>query len=142
MTKLNPDIGKLILRLTGGGLMIFHGIHKLLNGHDFIKQVLGEAGLPETIWIGTPIGEVLAPICLILGIFTRTSAALISFTMFMSIYLVHGWSGLQLNPDYGSVNAELNLLYLFIGLSIYFLGSGKFAVSQILFPKNSGLKKY
>lgn len=140
MTNLNEDLGKLILRLTAGGFMMFHGIHKLLHGHDFIKKVLGEAGLPEIIWIGTPIGEVLAPICLILGVFTRSAGLLTAFTMFMAIYLTQGWSGLLLNETYGSVNAELNLLHLFMGLSIYFLGAGKYALSTKILPENSKLK--
>ncbi|CAA6806270.1 MAG: Unknown protein, partial [uncultured Sulfurovum sp.] len=34
----NDDLGKLILRLMIGGLMLFHGISKLQNGVGFIEE--------------------------------------------------------------------------------------------------------
>ena len=34
---MQPNVGKLILRLMIGGMMIFHGIAKLSHGIDFIK---------------------------------------------------------------------------------------------------------
>lgn len=41
MTKgINQDFGKLLIRISVGGLMIFHGIYKLIHGHDFIKIML------------------------------------------------------------------------------------------------------
>ena len=38
--ELNSDLGKLLLRISIGGLMIFHGVSKLLHGHDFIQGML------------------------------------------------------------------------------------------------------
>ena len=43
----NADLGKLIIRLTLGGLMLFHGIAKLLNGIGFIEGELASHGLPR-----------------------------------------------------------------------------------------------
>ena len=37
---LNEDIGKLILRVSIAGLMLFHGFFKLFNGIDGIKFVM------------------------------------------------------------------------------------------------------
>ena len=36
----NNDLGLLLLRLTIGGLMLFHGIHKLVSGVGFISGML------------------------------------------------------------------------------------------------------
>ncbi|HRM78298.1 MAG TPA: DoxX family protein, partial [Aliarcobacter cryaerophilus] len=44
---LNEDIGKLILRVSIAGLMLFHGFFKLFNGIDGIKYLVPQAGLPE-----------------------------------------------------------------------------------------------
>lgn len=141
--KTNSDaIGKLILRVSAGVMMLLHGIHKIINGHDHIKEMLNGAGLPEILWVGVPFGEVLAPLCLILGFFTRTATSLIIFTMFMAIYLTQGWSGLMLNETYGGFNAEFNLWHLLVSVSIFFMGTGKWSLSEKLFKEGSRLKKY
>lgn len=121
------EIGKLVLRFGVGGLMIFHGIHKLIYGHDFIIDQLNTAGLPKYLWFGVPVAEVLAPLGLILGFGTRIASLLIAFTMCMTFYLLFGWGGFALN-EVGGLKAELNLLFLMGSLSIYFLGSGKYSL--------------
>ncbi len=65
------DLGKFILRLGVGGLMIFHGIHKIIHGHDMIIEQLAAKGYPTWLWLGVPVGEIIAPILLIVGVFTR-----------------------------------------------------------------------
>lgn len=44
LSVLNADIGKLILRLTIGGLMLFHGWAKVVNGIGGIKAMVAKAG--------------------------------------------------------------------------------------------------
>ncbi|WP_405292307.1 DoxX family protein [Algibacter sp. Ld11] len=139
MKSINQNIGLLILRITVGGLLLFHGIKKVVDGHDFVRKVLSDANLPEFLWLGVPVAEVVAPICLILGILTRSASLLISFTMVMTIYLAYGWAGFELN-QYGAFKIELNLFFLFTALSIYFTGAGKHALSERLFNSNIKLK--
>lgn len=45
----NNDLGLLLLRLSVGGLMLFHGIHKLVYGVGFIGGMLAQLGLPSFI---------------------------------------------------------------------------------------------
>ncbi len=125
--ELNADLGKLLLRLPVGGLMLFHGIAKLIHGFEPIKGMLANNGLPQFIWLGVPLGEVVAPICILLGIFTRISSLLIAFTMVMTIYLVHKMETFSLT-EMGSLAGELNLFYLLTALALFFLGSGKFSL--------------
>ncbi|MTG97423.1 DoxX family protein [Myroides albus] len=122
---MGTDFGKLLLRLGVGGLMIFHGIYKLIHGHDFIINQLSAKGLPTWLWLGVPIGEVVAPLFLILGIASRFSAAVIAFTMVMSIFLVNGMAVFN-TTNTGGLAGELNLLFLFSSLAIAFIGPGKF----------------
>lgn len=125
--EINTDLGKLLLRISVGGLMIFHGIAKLINGHDFIRMMLEEKGLPTFLWLGVPIGEVIAPLCIILGICTRISSLLIAFTMIMTIYLVHQMTIFNITEN-GGLAGEINLFFLMTSLSIFFLGSGKYSL--------------
>ena len=77
----NADLGKLIIRLTLGGLMLFHGIAKLLNGIGFIEGELASHGLPTFLAYGVYVGEIIAPLMVILGYQTRIGALLIIFNM-------------------------------------------------------------
>lgn len=43
-TLSHEDAGKLLLRLAVGGLMLFHGLHKLLDGVDGISGMLVAQG--------------------------------------------------------------------------------------------------
>lgn len=133
--SLNDDLGKLLVRMPTGGLMLFHGIYKLIHGHDFIKSSLTEKGFPEILWIGVPIAEVVAPILLILGIFGRISALLISTVMIFSLYLAHGIASFSLT-EHGGLEAEYNIYFIFVGLGIFFSGTGKYSIYK---PENKWL---
>lgn len=120
------DLGKFILRLGVGGLMIFHGIHKIIHGHDMIIEQLAAKGYPTWLWLGVPVGEIIAPILLIVGVFTRLSGVLIAFTMVMSMILVKGGGSFALSATTGGIGAELNVLYLVGALAIAMIGPGSY----------------
>lgn len=124
----NEDIGKLILRLTVGFLILFHGIAKIRNEDmmNFIQTDLERINLPALLSHGVYLGEVIAPLLIILGIFTRLGGLLIVINMLFAISLRHLNEIFSLN-EYGGIQLELQLLYLFCGLAIIFLGSGKYA---------------
>lgn len=125
----NSDLGLLILRFGTGGLMMFHGIYKMIHGHDFIRTVLQNKGLPEFLWIGVPTAEVLAPLLLILGIITRISSILITFVMLLSIYLAFGLEAFELNK-FGGMNAEYNIFFIFASLALSLTGPGKYSLNK------------
>ena len=59
--------GKLVLRLAIGGLMLFHGVAKMVNP-DFmtgIVKLVTAAGLPTEVAYGVYIGEVIAPVMIL-----------------------------------------------------------------------------
>ncbi|MHC5202377.1 DoxX family protein [Myroides sp. LJL119] len=124
------DFGKLILRLAVGGLMILHGIHKLIYGHEFVVTQLRNADLPEILWVGLPITQILAPLCLIIGFATRISSLLVVFTMGMAVFLTKGMTGFDIDPNTGGLLAELNILFLASALTISLIGPGKLAIYQ------------
>src|SRR5690606_18181180 len=71
------DLAKLLLRLVLGVLILFHGWAKLRHGIGGIEAMLAVRGLPSFLAWGVYLGEVVAPLLLILGVYTRLAAALI-----------------------------------------------------------------
>ena len=117
------DLGKLLLRLAVGGLMLFHGLHKLFGGVGFISGLLVEKGLPGFIAYGVLIGEVVAPILIIVGLFTRPAALVLAFTMIVAWLMVG--TGKTFALDAVGAWAIESLVYFFIGsLAGAFFGAG------------------
>ena len=123
------NIGKLILRLMLGSLMLFHGIDKLSKGIDYIKKLVVAQGVPEYLAYGVYMGELLAPLLLILGFRSRIWAGIIAVNMLVAIYLTQMSSLLKLGVN-GAWAVEVQIFYLFSALSILFIGSGKYAISR------------
>lgn len=128
------DLGKLVLRLSVGGMLLTHGISKIQNFDDtlaWIQGVLAALGLPAFMAYGVFLGEVAAPVLLILGILPRLSSLAIMVTMVVAI-LSHttGENGTALFSlgGYGGWSFELQGLYLFGALAIFIMGSGAISV--------------
>ena len=125
----NADLGKLILRLTLGGLLLFHGISKLLNGIGFVEGALTSHGIPAIFAYGVFIGELLAPLMVILGYHTRIGALLIVFNMLVAFALVHTHQLLKIGAG-GGWALELQGFFLFTALALIFLGPGRYKLKS------------
>lgn len=123
----SSDIGKFLLRLSIGCLMLLHGIHKISNGIGGIEGAMQGLGLPSFLAYGVYVGEVLAPLLLIVGVCVRFSALMVIGTMMIASIVVTGGEIFALNSHGGWI-VELQGLYLFGALAIVFLGSGKLAL--------------
>ncbi|NTU58819.1 MAG: DoxX family protein [Chlorobiaceae bacterium] len=125
----NNDLGKLLLRLCVGGLMMFHGVHKLIHGYGFIGAKLKAAGLPELLVAGVPIGEVVAPMLIVLGLYTRPAALIEAVLMAMAVWLVH-MGQLTALTEQGGYALELQAFYFLGSLAVFFLGAGRYSMSR------------
>ena len=69
----NDSLGKLILRLTVGPLILLHGVHKMrhLESLDSIGKMLAGINLPTALAYGVFLGEVIGPLMIILGLLHR-----------------------------------------------------------------------
>ena len=124
------SIGKLILRLMLGVLMLFHGVAKLMHAPAIVERIgaqLVSAGLTPYLVYAVFIGEVLAPLMIVFGVFTRIGGLLVVINMIFAVYLVHPGDILSLTKN-GGWMLELQAFYLFAGLALLFLGSGKIAI--------------
>ena len=126
---ISPDIAKLLLRLSVGILMLFHGIHKIIHGVGGIKSMLAKAGMPEFLAYGVYVGELIVPLFIIIGLYARVASLVLAFNMFVAILLAYGGSLFALGK-HGGLLIELPLFYLLLSFVIFFLGSGKYSVNN------------
>jgi putative oxidoreductase len=91
--------------------------------------MLADEGLPEWLAWGIYLGEIVAPILLLLGFLTRPAGFVVAVTMAMSMYLAFGMDSFGLN-QYGGLATELNWLYLIGGLALCLTGGGRFSVGR------------
>jgi putative oxidoreductase len=125
----NNDLGKLILRVLVGILLLFHGIDKLQHGYGFVEQMLRNARFPGFFSHLILVGEILAPFFMILGLYTRQAALIQMFVMLMAIFLVHTKELFSVSA-HGGYALELQAFYLFGSLAVFFFGAGRFKVAR------------
>lgn len=119
----SPDTGLLLLRLTFGILMLFHGVAKIEHGVNWIISMLQDAGLPGFIAYGVYIGEIVAPVLIILGIFTRPAALIYALTLIVATLLV-GTGKFFTLTEVGAWGLENEMLYFMGGLPLCYLVRG------------------
>jgi putative oxidoreductase len=126
---MTSDIAKLILRVSVGAMMLFHGFDKVINGIDGIKQLTVSAGFLEFLAYSVFIGEVVVPIFILLGAYARAASLVLAFNMAVAIFLAYGNSLFSLGK-HGAPVFELPFLYLVMSILIFMLGSGKYAINN------------
>ncbi len=117
------NLGLLLLRLGFGGLMLTHGIPKMM------KILSGDFSFGDPIGIGEPaslvlavLGEVVFPFLVIIGFKTRIAAIPVIITMAIAAFIVHA------ADPFGT--KEMAILYLIGFTAIALLGAGKYAVDK------------
>ncbi|MEX0730906.1 MAG: DoxX family protein [Aquisalimonadaceae bacterium] len=126
---INDDLGKLILRLTLGILILLHGLAKITGGIGGIQGMLGGAGLPGFIAYGVYLGEVLGPIMIMIGWHTRIGALLIAINMLFAIGLAHT-NELFAFTGTGGWALELQGMFLLTAVALIFTGPGAFSINR------------
>jgi putative oxidoreductase len=125
------DLGKLVLRVALGSIVLFHGVFKLQHGVTWIEQPLAAVGLPGFLAYGVYLAEVVAPILLFLGYQARLAALVIVVDMVMAMVLV-------LRPMIftvkerggGGWGVELEGLILLTAVAVFLLGSGRYRLGR------------
>ena len=121
------DIAKLLLRVTLGVLLLLHGLAKLQNGVGGIVGMVSSAGLPGIIGYGVIVGEVIAPLMILAGVYSRIGGWLAAVNMLFAIVLVHSAEIFTLTQN-GGWAIELQMFYLSSAVCVGLLGSGRLAV--------------
>ena len=126
---MTDDLGKLVLRLILGIFMLFHGYAKIVKGVSGIEASLLSAGLPAWVAYGVYIGEVLAPLLIILGFYARLGGLIIVINMLFAIMLSHASQLFDIGKS-GGWALELQGFFLFTGLVVALIGPGRYAVNK------------
>lgn len=123
------SLGKLVLRIAVGVMILMHGIYKIQHPEslDFISNMLANIDLPPAVAYGVYVGEVVGPLMIILGIFSRMGGLIVVVNMIFAIVLAHQPQLFDLTSN-GGWALELQGFYLLCGLAVALLGSGRFAV--------------
>jgi putative oxidoreductase len=124
---LLADVALAVLRVAIAGLMLRHGIPKLLGFGERAATFPDPLGVGHTTSLVLAItGEVGGSLLLIPGVLTRLAAIPFCTTMTVAFFIVHA------NDSFDQ--KELALLYLVAGLVVLLGGGGRFSVDAKLLP--------
>ena len=113
----------LILRIGFGGFMLTHGIPKINRLFESPVKFADPFGFGEMpTLILTLIGEVVAPIFIIIGYKTKWAASLSAITMAVAAFVVHAKDDLA--------TKEHALLFLIAFIAIFLAGPGKYSLDR------------
>lgn len=123
MIKTLPNTGLLLFRVITSAMMLTHGIPKIQKLFNYPVEFADPLGVGSLIsLILTLIGEVIAPVLIIIGFKTRWATIPAIITMAVAAFIVHGS-----DPFF---KKEKALLYLICFITIGLLGPGKFALNK------------
>ena len=124
------DMARLLLRVTLGVLLLLHGIGRVQGGIDAIAGAVAQAGMPTALAYLVYVGEVVAPLLLIVGAWTRAAALVVAINMIVAVALVHVGDVGTLSPS-GVWALELQAFYLAMALAIALLGAGRYSAGGV-----------
>ncbi len=145
------NAGAFLIRITLGGVMLAHGLQKLLGwfggqGFNGTMQLFTEQmNIPTPFALMVILFESVGAFCLILGLGSRIMAFGIMSIMIGAVVLVHWNYGFFM--DWHNAKAgegfEYHLLAIAASLSIIREGGGMWSIDSLLKlnPRNEGVKK-
>src|SRR3954471_22538946 len=135
LTFTTATWGTVPLRLALGSIFIGHGLQKVLGsfgGAGFAKFISFPAPFPSVmrpawLWMGTAaVSELVGGILVLLGLFTRIGAFLISVTMIVAIV------GVNWPAFFAPAGIELALAMLGMSLALLIMGGGQASVDRMI----------
>ena len=139
VAQSNEDLGKLVVRLTVGILIVFHGL-ALATGDGGIPNNLVRWGLPADLkWVGFLV-EFGGGLAMVLGAYARLGGLALGVFMVIALFMAHvGLMGAQNhlfmvanNPagnHWDHYFLETQMFYLLGGFSVALLGAGKYGLN-------------
>jgi putative oxidoreductase len=109
--------------------MLFHGYSKIVKGVSGIEASLLAAGLPAWVAYGAYIGEVIAPILVILGFYARAGGLIVMVNMLFAISLSHATQLFDIGRT-GGWALELQGFFLLTGLVVALIGPGRIGINR------------
>lgn len=131
--KTDNNLAGTILRIALAIVILPHGYQKITDFSNILNALETHYGLPTFIGLLVIIIEFFGAILLLLGAFTRVSAALLGIVLLGAGYyhLDQGffinWFGTQTGEGY-----QFHLLYVLVAVASVIAGGGKFSLDKTL----------
>ena len=119
----NPRAAMVLLRTTLALLMLFHGWAKIRHGIGGIELMVEARGAPGWLAYAVYLGEVVAPLLLLVGLWIVPAALVIAINMLVAFFLVHTKQVLMLQNS-GGWSLELQAFF-FVTAIVVAMGSSK-----------------
>src|SRR5688500_13780174 len=131
---LNADLAILLLRLTFGGLFIFHGYTKLIAFDEILPHFTDIIGIGAKLsFILVIFAEFFCGILVTIGLFTRLSVIPIFITMAVAYFIAHSKDPFT--------TKELAFVFMLLSIVIFIAGSGRYSVDGLIQArKDPGLR--
>ena len=113
----HPHAAMVLLRVTLAILVLFHGWAKVIHGISGIETMVAQTGLPGFLAYAVFIGEIIAPLLLLVGLYVVPAALVIALNMVVALILVHSNQFWMLNKT-GGWMLELQAFYLITALVV------------------------
>jgi putative oxidoreductase len=133
------DLGKVILRVLVGGLIIFHGL-ALATGDMGVPNNLARWHLPtQLMWIGF-LAEFVGGLAMVLGAYARLGGLTVGVFMLIAIIMAHSglmgsanhWFMVGNNPGgthWDHYFLETQFFYMFGAFAVALLGAGRYGLN-------------
>lgn len=124
---LAEDLGKLLLRVVPGGIMLLdHGWPKLASFGEMMDTFADPIGLGPGLSLGLIVfAEVVCALMVTLGLWTRLSTIPLIIGMAVITFITHGDDILG--------KGESGLIYLMVFVGIFLIGGGRFSLDRLSF---------
>lgn len=113
----HPKAALVLLRVSLALLMLFHGWAKIRYGIGSIEAKIAGLGAPGFLAYAVYLGEVVAPLLLLVGLWVVPAALVIAINMLVAFALVHTKQVLMLNNS-GGWALELQTFYFVSALVV------------------------
>ena len=107
----HPRAAITLLRITLALLLLFHGWAKITQGIGGIEKMVASHGLPAWLAYGVYVGEVVAPLLLLIGVWVVPAALIVAGNMLVALLLVHTGQFLSIGNS-GGWALELQAFFL------------------------------
>lgn len=127
--SLHTDLAALFLRIIVGGLFFAHHGYQKITSYDKILPMFGDIiGIGSKLSFNLVIfAEFFCAFFVLVGFLTRLTIIPILIAMAVAFFIAHGKDPFDVKT--------LPLVYLFLSIVIFILGSGRFSVDRLLFKQ-------
>lgn len=113
----HPQAAMVLLRVALALLLLFHGWAKISKGVGGIESLVLKAGMPGWVAYGAYLGEVVAPLLMLVGLWVVPAALIVVVHMLFALVLAHTGHVLRLSAS-GGWALELEAFFLVCALVV------------------------